>query len=746
MTTGGSAMNLGANFQADIAAFFAIVSLADHAASVPRSVATPGALGVPVRIGTELDWPTDDVAVWFDHALWFAQVKASLDASESSTSDYAGVIDQFVRQWRHGRANEQGVAFTPDDRLVLVLGEGASRTLRVDLRDLLERIPDLAADEPLATSVRGQLRFREALDRISAHVRHSLEQLGLVPDESNVRAVLRHARVWATSRETLQHVGRTLLGAQVLQDATQSDVALATLQRHFADAAQRRTTHDRRSLYALLRNAGVALKEPPSISADVGRLVDHTKATVQAERRTLRTREGRFHITRAIVPAVVEAARRGNLVVTGQAGAGKSDVILQTADALLDAGARVVFLDAANPRMADPGGALGLDKPLETVLERWADDGTVGYLLIDGFDSTRIGASLEVLLSVVKRAGPNGWHVVVASREYDLLHAGMLEDIFPPEAAQSIPNIHRDERFGRLAHVNVRRLTRAEIAEITSASPPLAAIIAAANERLAGLLTNPFNLSIAASFTVEGEIPDLTLVRSQIELLDVWWNRRVLVGAQSSTKERVVRDAASAMIQERKLRLPKVEYPEGASAEELFSVSVFASTGRREEDFAFTHAIVFDYAVDRLIFAREGAIANLLAQDRDAFLFVLPSLRMRFDSLWTYDRARFYRELRVIFESTSQRSTLLMIIARVIYERFETITDLEPLLNDAGDRADAAIRFLIRTLIYDREHGHPIADHERTKWADLALELTRRFPRFEHDALLLTIELLEHAA
>lgn len=106
---------------------------------------TQDVLPLPVRIGAELAWPTDDAAIWFDSgAICFVQAKASLDSSELETSEFAGVIDQFVRQVGHGRRYESGVSLRSSDRLLLVLGEGASGRFRDDLAILLERIGDLS--------------------------------------------------------------------------------------------------------------------------------------------------------------------------------------------------------------------------------------------------------------------------------------------------------------------------------------------------------------------------------------------------------------------------------------------------------------------------------------------------------------------------------------------------------------------------------------------------------------------------
>lgn len=741
-------MYSGANFQADVAAFFAVVALAEDTASVPepiRSVAQ-GVLPLPVRVGAELSWPTDDAAVWFNNgAICFVQAKASLDSSDLETSEFAGVIDQFVRQVRHGRGYESGVSLDSSDRLLLVLGEGASGRLRDDLCILLERIGDLSSDEALAVATRNETRVAAALTRVTAHIKRSLAAAQAPDDDAAVRNVLGHMCVWATSQESILHVARTLLTAFVVADHHTVDAALALLQRHFAEAGQRRRAHSVPALRALLRRGGIALREPRSIALDAARLRNETRAALEAETRVLRTREGDIRIRRAIVEDVIPAVRHGDLIITGEAGAGKSDVLIQTAQALIDAGARVVYLDAADPRMADPSRALNLQERLEFVLDRWGDPADIGYLFIDGFDSTRIGPSLDVLVRIIRRiqTTERAWHIVIASREYDLVHAGLLAEIFAFDSTQPVAAERRDQRFARYAHIVVPRLTQRELEEATEVSGSLRAMVTAASPRVRELLENPFNLSVAASIATAGAAVDLSGVRTQIDLLDLWWDRRVLPGEDARAKQRIVRDIAHEMLRSRKLRISEALLPDGSAANELLSSSVLALVGPRRRDLAFTHAIVFDYAVDRMLLADEGAMARLLDQDRDAFLFVLPAISMRFDELWAEARDLFYRELRGLFDNEQQRRTLLMIAARIPFERFRTVDDLMPLIDSDDPRSLTVIKFIIRRLLYARKRGMVIAGPDAAPWSALALELARRFSRYEHDALLLLTELTQ---
>jgi len=391
--------------------------------------------------------------------------------------------------------------------------------------------------------------------------------------------------------------------------------------------------------------------------------------------------------------------------------------------------------------MRDPRAALGLTHPLDEVLSRWNDPNRSAYLFIDGFDAIRLGESFGALLRLVRALTVRGvnWRVAIASREYDLLYAPELRELFPYNLMQNIPDALRDvERFGGMAHLFVRGMDETELSDVGERSPSLAALVVEAPAELRPLLRNLFNLSIAARLAIYSSgVPDLSGVRDRVGLMDIWWERRIQCGAVAVQKEHLLKRVADRMIAERQLRVLVDVLSGDDAAADLFSETVLVAMGRRQRELAFGHAMVFDYVVDRLLLDADCAMATMLGADRDAFLFVLPSIRMRFAELWQDDRDGFYRELATLFARGNQRRTLLMVTASIPVQHLERADDLAPLL-DAEDHASlAAVRLVVRALIYEREHGRPVIGDAAQPWADVALAMARRLPRHEHTLLLL---------
>lgn len=739
-TSGGAAMYHGANYQATVGAVFAALALAENINRLPEEVPRTSP---PVRVGAEQNRPVDDLAVWFALGpLALIQAKASIEAG-----DLPDVFDQMVRNVVHGRELAAGSPLQPEDRLVLAVG-AASSWIRDDLRLLLARLGGLSAEDTLDLAFQGDGPVKNAYNRVAPIIREALANLGRPSDDAAVRSVLSFVRIWPVSEDELRQIAIGVLDPYVVENPEQAQGAFLVLRQHFARAGQQRTVHDTRQLRSLLNEAGIRLKAPRTVASDVMLLEDQSERTIttEASSRALLTADGPVHVGRNVTEAVVRALRDGNLVITGEAGAGKSDVLLAAAAHLRAAGERVVFLDATDPAMRDPRAALGLTGQLDVVLEQWNAGQPPAYLFIDGFDATRLGESMGALLRLVRRlrAAGSNWRIAIASREYDLLYAPELRELFPYDPAQRIPEALRDvSRFGDLAHIFVRELNDDEMEAIALRSPSLRRLLEAAPTDVKMMLRNPFNLSVAARLTVGGaETPDLSGVRNRVDLLDLWWERRLRRGATALQKERELKTVAERMIAERRLRVSTDVLAADAATNELLSEAVLVTPDQRQRQVGYTHSIIFDYVVDRLLLDGEGAMAALLGNDRDAFLFVLPSIRMRFAELWSQNRTAFYRELATLFAEGNQRRTLLMVVASIPVEQLTAANDLAPLLDSESEASAATVRFIVRALIYSRENGEILVGSTARPWAEVARAMSQRLPRFEHDTLLLTHELL----
>src|ERR1700733_3283101 len=250
------------------------------------------------------------------------------------------------------------------------------------------------------------------------------------------------------------------------------------------------------------RAAGLALThgDIPEVAADIATLQLHAERAIasNAAGRQIATPDaGAVHIQRAVVDEVLRAVTVHDVLLVAEAGAGKTAVLLDSAKRLIGTNERVVFLDATDRRLLDARSLLGLQHPLEDVLQRWGEGERPGYLIIDGLDAIRSSPAFDALLRLV-RAVQNGatpWRVLAATRNYDLESAVQLRALFTAAATPVIGPEFTDARFRDVNHIAVRGLSDAEFAALGAQSPALGGLLEEASNDLRRLLRNPFNLS-----------------------------------------------------------------------------------------------------------------------------------------------------------------------------------------------------------------------------------------------------------
>src|ERR1019366_4581451 len=168
-TGGGAATQGGVNYQNRVAAWVCANILAERPAAPigPESVADYARF--------ETSEPVDDLLVGsVDGRHAFVQAKRTLTLSSAADSEFASVIDQFVRQYLSGRglssARPWARALDPSkDRLVLVTTSESSQPLRRDLAAILNRLRDLTADQPLTDAATNEAQT-EGLETLVAQV------------------------------------------------------------------------------------------------------------------------------------------------------------------------------------------------------------------------------------------------------------------------------------------------------------------------------------------------------------------------------------------------------------------------------------------------------------------------------------------------------------------------------------------------------------------------------------------------
>lgn len=480
----------------------------------------------------------------------------------------------------------------------------------------------------------------------------------------------------------------------------------------------------------------------------------------------IRIGESEIKIKRKCVQEIRYQIEEQSIVIVGDPGSGKSGVLNDLVDILFEEGRDTVFL-AVDRIVSETESQLRdqfkLEHDLNDILEKWIGD-EPAFLVIDALDAARSDKVAQMLMNLLTRVIRNKgrWRVVTSVRKFDLRHSRKLRNVFygkPPL------DEYKDTEFVSVRHVQVPGFTKDELEEVINSSAQFKLFFQSADYNLRQLLRVPFNLRLMGELVGEGvPVPELTPIRTQLELLDRYWEERVILphDGQRDSRENVLQLAVSEMIKNRTLRVPrtKVVKPNTSTAlDQILSEQVLVewqpSLNARpdETNLAFSHHVLFDYAVERLMF-REGDVVQCLASDSELVLVARPSLDMHFQKIWSLDESRnIFWEL--IFKVVKDKKILEVgkLIGPFIAARScSKLQDLHPFIQaienpSEADVAEAVLRHIIQSLLAmnPEDKVARLVGMTAGPWTELVKYLSLKISQSKSGIVcMLLIELCEH--
>ncbi len=406
----------------------------------------------------------------------------------------------------------------------------------------------------------------------------------------------------------------------------------------------------------------------------------------------------------ALLAALESFARSGGGLVVGSPGAGKTYLVSELSKRLEQQ--EVPVLQVAVDALGEGSDAeiqQALDLDTDLISKVLGEDIRGGVLIIDGYDAARGEKTQRNILQLIGRAVREltSWNVIVVVRAYDARKSPELGDLFPP------PSEVRDGDSSIASrHFVIPPLAETEIGTLEQESPRLMQAYASASGDFKELLRVPFNLWLLERMLPETIGADFTGMRSQVQLLGLFWQRRVSAGLNGLRRENVLAGIARAMISNRSLSISKAQAFEPGSAQEwadLFSAEILVdrSFGNRV---GFGHNILFDYAVSVLVLEEDAAtVVEFLRVDLSRQLFLRPSLVFYFARLWHELPEQFWNNYRFLLSEGGIEGRLVgrLVPPSVVVQECAEGADLEPLLEmqDANEViGPSAALYVLRSL------------------------------------------------
>lgn len=383
-------------------------------------------------------------------------------------------------------------------------------------------------------------------------------------------------------------------------------------------------------------------------------------------------------------------ASRGDGVIIGSPGVGKTYLLKKLRQRLKAAGMRHLLLriDQLGDGTAETlRQELSYEGDLIEKLKSIPVSGKNAILLFDAFDAARDEQARKRFLNLIRRAIHElvKWNVVVTVRTYDAMKSRELLDMFgsPDDTQYQSKDI-------LCRHFTIPPFNAGEILQVLDQIGCPKSIYNEGSQDFQNILTTPFNLWLLEKILkTSPSLPDFSQVRSEVQLLGLFWQRRI----ENENSERVLRRISRRMVKERSLTVRvddiyddvDLDNPVRKSAwDKLQSDEILAKVSSTGQRIAFSHNILFDYAISVLLIDDEPQhLERFVSEDPSRPLFLRPSLTYFFTRLWYNDPEIFWKAFWHIFPSNQSvhlRLAARLIPTSVIANEASEVNQLIPLL------------------------------------------------------------------
>ena len=406
-------------------------------------------------------------------------------------------------------------------------------------------------------------------------------------------------------------------------------------------------------------------------------------------------------------------ASRGNGVVIGSPGVGKTYLLKELYQHLKSDEIPHLLLpidQLADGTLEDLEAGLSYKGDLIEKLKSIPVSGKNAILLFDAFDAARDEQTRKRFLNLIGRAirGLVKWNVIVTVRTYDAMKSQELLDLFgsPDDAQYQSQDI-------LCRHFTIPPFNEDEILQAFDQIGCPKSIYDDGSQDFKDILATPFNLWLLEKILkASPSLPDFSQVRSEIQLLGLFWERRIESKSNGDTRRFVLNGIAHQMVNGRSLSVRQNDLHEDLSLDksanklawsDLLSDEILAKVSSTGQRVAFSHNILFDYAISVLLIDDEPQhLEDFILEDASRPLFLRPSLTYFFTRLWYYeDSENFWKAFWHIFPS--DRSIHLRLVARliptsVIANEAREIGQLTPILEKLQNGEEVAVEAIMRLL------------------------------------------------
>ena len=453
-------------------------------------------------------------------------------------------------------------------------------------------------------------------------------------------------------------------------------------------------------------------------------------------------------------------ASRGNGVIIGSPGVGKTYLLNELCQSLKSVGTPHLLLSIdqlGNGMSKTLRQELSYEGDLIKKLKSVPVSDKKAILLFDAFDAARNEKTRKRFLNLIRRAIQElrNWNVIVTVRTYDAKKSQELLDLFGAPDDTDLTLYHTKGILCR--HFTIPPLNEDELQQAFDQIPYLKSIYKSGSQDFKRLLANPFNLWLLEKILrISQDVPDFSQIHSEVQLLGLFWGRRIEVADNETDRLFVLTRVARQMVKERSLTVKQdniygnlgLDKPGRKMAwDNLLSDEILAKVSSTGQRIAFSHNILFDYAVSVLLIEdTPEQLEAFIRKDPSRPLYLRPSLTYFFTRLWYDIPDRFWHVFWHILPSN--QSVHLRLFARliptsVIANEAREIDQLRPLLEKLQNGETIANEGVMRLL----QSLRALQIERDALWSKFFDQVSAHLHTdFAWDLTTLTSEILERAA
>ena len=413
-------------------------------------------------------------------------------------------------------------------------------------------------------------------------------------------------------------------------------------------------------------------------------------------------------------------ASRGNGVIIGSPGVGKTYLLKELHQHLKSDEIPHLLLpidQLGDGTLEDLEAGLSYKGALIERLKSVPVSDKKAILLFDAFDAARDEQTRKRFLNLIQQAIhklSESWNIIVTVRTYDARKSQELLDLFGSFDEVDSTQYRCSEIS--CSHFTISPFNEDEILQALDQIECPRFVYNEGSDDFKKILAKPFNLWLLEKILRNLSDKDLTAlsqIRSEVQLLDRFWQQRI----GNETSERVLRRISHRMVKELSLTVKiddiyddvDLDNPVRRTAwDKLQSDEILTKVSSTGQRIAFSHNILFDYAISVLIPDDQPQnFKDFITEDSSLPFFLWPSLTYFFTRLWYYDNSTsFWKVFWYILphdQSVHLRLVARLIPTSVIANEAHKIDQLKPLLEELRNAekrevANEAITRLLQSL------------------------------------------------